>query len=145
MAFMMNVNDVSVFDYGKHLLIAIPYEGFLCDILWPDPDKDVNDWAVYDRGVSFLFGQDVVTEFLNRREMDLICRAHQVVENGYEFFCNRRLVTLFSVPNYCGEFNNTDAVMSVDEDLTCSIRIFKPFEKKDRYQDKGTAITEIEA
>lgn len=30
--------------------------------------------------------------------MDLICRAHQVVEDGYEFFAKRQLVTLFSAP-----------------------------------------------
>lgn len=27
----------------------------------------------------------------------------QVVEDGYEFFAKRQLVTLFSAPNYCGE------------------------------------------
>ena len=31
---------------------------------------------------------------------------HQVVEDGYEFFAKRQLVTLFSAPNYCGEFDN---------------------------------------
>ena len=35
--------------------------------------------------------------------MDLICRGHQVVEDGYEFFGRRQLVTLFSAPNYAGE------------------------------------------
>lgn len=30
----------------------------------------------------------------------------QVVEDGYEFFAKRQLVTLFSAPNYCGEFDN---------------------------------------
>lgn len=38
--------------------------------------------------------------------MDLICRAHQVVEDGYEFFAKRQLVTLFSAPNYCGEVSH---------------------------------------
>jgi len=33
--------------------------------------------------------------------MDLVCRAHQVVEDGYEFFAKRQLITLFSAPNYC--------------------------------------------
>ena len=32
--------------------------------------------------------------------------VHQVVEDGYEFFAKRQLVTLFSAPNYCGEFDN---------------------------------------
>ena len=35
------------------------------------------------------------------KEMDLVCRAHQVVEDGYEFFAKRQLITLFSAPNYC--------------------------------------------
>ena len=34
--------------------------------------------------------------------MDLICRAHMVVEDGYEFWNDRTLVTVFSAPNYCG-------------------------------------------
>lgn len=48
----------------------------------------------------------VVGKFLSKHEFDLICRAHQVVEDGYEFFAKRQLVTLFSAPNYCGEFDN---------------------------------------
>lgn len=55
--------------------------------------------------------------------MDLICRAHQVVEDGYEFFSKRQLVTLFSAPNYCGEFDNAGAMMSVDESLLCSFQV----------------------
>jgi len=58
--------------------------------------------------------------------MDLIARAHQVVEDGYEFFAKRQLVTLFSAPNYCGEFDNSGAIMSVDESLLCSFQILKP-------------------
>jgi serine/threonine-protein phosphatase PP1 catalytic subunit len=65
--------------------------------------------------------------------MDLICRAHQVVEDGYEFFSKRQLVTLFSAPNYCGEFDNAGAMMSVDESLLCSFQILKPAEKKQKY------------
>jgi len=52
-----------------------------------------------------------------------------VVEDGYEFFADRQLVTIFSAPNYCGEFDNAGAVMSVDDSLMCSFRILKPTEK----------------
>ena len=78
-----------------------PLPGLLCDLLWSDPDKDISGWGENDRGVSFTFGADVVTKFLQKHDMDLICRAHQVVEDGYEFFAKRQLVTLFSAPNYC--------------------------------------------
>uniref|UniRef100_A0A8C4X0A4 protein-serine/threonine phosphatase n=1 Tax=Eptatretus burgeri TaxID=7764 RepID=A0A8C4X0A4_EPTBU len=111
--------------------------GLLCDLLWSDPDKDVQGWGENDRGVSFTFGADVVNKFLNRHDLDLICRAHQVVEDGYEFFAKRQLVTLFSAPNYCGEFDNAGAMMSVDETLMCSFQILKPAEKKPKYQYGG--------
>ncbi|KAJ5412491.1 Serine/threonine-specific protein phosphatase/bis(5-nucleosyl)-tetraphosphatase [Penicillium psychrosexuale] len=111
----------------------IPDCGLLCDLLWSDPDKDITGWSENDRGVSFTFGPDVVSRFLQKHDMDLICRAHQVVEDGYEFFSKRQLVTLFSAPNYCGEFDNAGAMMSVDESLLCSFQILKPAEKKQKY------------
>ena len=89
----------------------VPDVGLMCDLLWSDPDTGVNGWAENDRGVSFVFGADVVAAFLEQHDLDLLVRAHQVVEDGYEFFAGRRLVTLFSAPNYCGEFDN--AVSSV--------------------------------
>jgi len=115
----------------------VPDTGLLCDLLWSDPDKETQGWGENDRGVSFTFGADVVAKFLNRHDMDLICRAHQVVEDGYEFFAKRQLVTLFSAPNYCGEFDNAGGMMSVDETLMCSFQILKPSEKKAKYQYGG--------
>ncbi|CAI2179954.1 14888_t:CDS:2 [Funneliformis geosporum] len=115
----------------------VPDTGLLCDLLWSDPDKDIAGWSENDRGVSFTFGPDVVSRFLQKHDMDLICRAHQVVEDGYEFFAKRQLVTLFSAPNYCGEFDNAGAMMSVDETLMCSFQILKPAEKKQKYAYGG--------
>ena len=174
-------------------------------MLWSDPDKDITGWSENDRGVSFTFGPDVVSRFLQKHDMDLICRAHQVsfgegffflcfvvvawffccgvnfsfsvlcdhgvhvlmlmpfsflskvVEDGYEFFAKRHLVTLFSAPNYCGEFDNAGAMMSVDETLLCSFQvrrflfttsckiedlrqILKPAEKKAKYPYGGMNV-----
>jgi hypothetical protein len=52
--------------------------GLLCDLLWSDPDKEVMGWGENDRGVSFTFGPEIVSKFLAKHDMDLICRAHQV-------------------------------------------------------------------
>lgn len=98
-------------------------------------------WGENDRGVSFTFGEDVVAQFLRRHDLDLICRAHQVVEDGYEFFARRQLVTIFSAPNYCGEFDNAGAMMSVDDTLMCSFQILKPAEKKQRLTQAGEGKT----
>lgn len=104
----------------------VPDSGLLCDLLWSDPSQDTNSWGDNDRGVSFTFGGDIVRSFLKKHDLDLIARAHQVVEDGYEFFAGRQLVTVFSAPNYCREFDNAAALMSVEEDLTCSFQVLKP-------------------
>ena len=109
----------------------VPDSGLLCDLLWSDPEADISGWAENDRGVSYTFGEDVVSKFLQKHDYDLIVRAHQVVEDGYEFFADRQLVTIFSAPNYCGEFDNAGAVMAVDESLMCSFRILKPADKRE--------------
>eukprot|EP00967_Tisochrysis_lutea_P099494 scaffold147825_cov28-Tisochrysis_lutea.AAC.3 len=90
----------------------VPDAGLLCDLLWSDPEADIAGWAENDRGVSYTFGADVVSKFLQKHDFDLVVRAHQVVEDGYEFFADRQLVTIFSAPNYCGEFDNAGAVSS---------------------------------
>ena len=110
--------------------IEIPDAGLLCDALWSDPDKDIKGWAENERGVSYTFGPDRVENFISRNDLDLVVRAHQVVENGYEFFAGRKLVTIFSAPNYCGEFDNCGALMRIDENLQCSFKVLKPVDSQ---------------
>ena len=64
----------------------VPDTGLLCDLLWSDPERGVEEYGDNDRGVSFTFGENVVRKFNSKHDLDLICRAHQVVEDGYEFF-----------------------------------------------------------
>jgi len=106
--------------------VDVPDSGLLCDLLWSDPSTDVPAWGENDRGVSYTFGEEIVRTFLQKFDLDLVARAHQVVQDGYEFFAGRHLVTIFSAPNYCREFDNAGAVMSVDEHLLCSFKVIKP-------------------
>lgn len=57
----------------------VPDTGLLCDLLWSDPDKDTQGWGENERGVSFTFGPDLVQMFCKKHDLDLVCRAHQVV------------------------------------------------------------------
>jgi len=118
----------------------VPTKGLLCDLLWSDPDRDTKLWEDNNRGVSFTFGEEVVTRFLQQHHFDLICRAHQVVEDGYEFFARRQLVTIFSAPNYCGEFDNAGAMLSVNEELMCNFHVIEPIRKQISYKYKATAV-----
>lgn len=99
----------------------LPDSGLVCDLLWSDPNPDHSGFETNrTRGVSVTFGADIVQTFLDLHDLDLVVRAHQVVEDGYEFFAERRLVTVFSAPNYGGTFDNAAAVLSIDEKLLCS-------------------------
>ena len=106
----------------------IPDTGLLCDLLWSDPDKDALEYDENDRGVSVIFGEKIVQDFNKKNDLDLIIRAHQVVDDGYEFFAQRQLITIFSAPNYCGEFDNSAGIMIIDESLTCSLKVLRPVE-----------------
>ena len=77
----------------------VPEYGLLNDLLWSDPADMEQDWEANERGVSYCFGKRVITDFLAVHDFDLICRAHMVVEDGYEFFNDKVLVTVFSAPN----------------------------------------------
>jgi serine/threonine-protein phosphatase PP1 catalytic subunit len=77
----------------------VPDYGLLNDLLWSDPADMDQDWESNERGVSYCFGKKVIVDFLARHDFDLVCRAHMVVEDGYEFFNDRLLVTVFSAPN----------------------------------------------
>lgn len=48
----------------------------MCDLLWSDPETGHNGWCESERGVSYIFGSDVVTHFLKKHSLDLIVRAH---------------------------------------------------------------------
>eukprot|EP00397_Hematodinium_sp_SG-2012_P021223 GEMP01021909.1.p1 GENE.GEMP01021909.1~~GEMP01021909.1.p1 ORF type:complete len:381 (+),score=50.42 GEMP01021909.1:26-1168(+) len=113
----------------------IPDQGLMCDLLWSDPmdmrhpSPPVDDgkgWGPNERGVSYTFTPQVVENMCRDLELDLIVRAHQVVEDGYEFFANRRLVTVFSAPNYCGTFDNLAAILIVAHNLKCTFVTLKP-------------------
>ena len=74
----------------------VPDTGLLCDLLWADPDKDIQGWGENDRGVSYTFGPDSVSDFLTKHDLDLVCRAHQVSADidALIYLCTAMVYTL---------------------------------------------------
>jgi serine/threonine-protein phosphatase PP1 catalytic subunit len=54
----------------------VPDTGLLCDLLWSDPENDIQGWGDNDRGVSYVFGHDVIKKFNRRHQLNLIVRGH---------------------------------------------------------------------
>ncbi|KAF4307138.1 putative serine threonine-protein phosphatase ppe1 protein [Botryosphaeria dothidea] len=102
----------------------IPHEGAFCDLVWSDPE-DVDTWAVSPRGAGWLFGDKVSSEFNHVNGLQLIARAHQLVNEGYKYhFKDKDVVTVWSAPNYCYRCGNVASIMSLAEDLNPKFTIF---------------------
>jgi len=104
----------------------IPDNGLMCDMMWSDPSNTVNKWGINNRGISCTYNTLAINSFLKNNKLQLLCRAHQLVSEGYKFFANNKMITVFSAPNYCGNCGNNGAVMKVNENLVCSFIIIKP-------------------
>uniref|UniRef100_A0A8R1DVI0 Serine/threonine-protein phosphatase n=1 Tax=Caenorhabditis japonica TaxID=281687 RepID=A0A8R1DVI0_CAEJA len=111
--------------------VEVSDTGVLADLTWADPEPSILEYAPSPRGVSYLFGRTALRAFLKKHNLRLVVRGHQVVQDGYEFFDDRRLVTIFSAPNYCGQNDNTAVILSVDKKLNLSMTLYRP-EKRDK-------------
>lgn len=103
------------------------------DLVWSDPEElDGGGWAISPRGAGYLFGSKITSEFNRINDLTLICRAHQLVQEGYKFmFPEKDLVTIWSAPNYCYRCGNVAAVLRVDENLHVEEDSFRVFEAVD--------------
>ncbi|PAA52716.1 hypothetical protein BOX15_Mlig023621g1 [Macrostomum lignano] len=100
----------------------------LCDIIWADPMSGVMNvqfsptseslteakWLPNKRGCSFMFSGVALEEVMRMFQTQMLIRGHQVAQNGFLTHHNRRCVTVFSAPGYCGVYNNACSILQVD-------------------------------
>ncbi|KAL0237602.1 hypothetical protein PCE1_000996 [Barthelona sp. PCE] len=93
----------------------IPIIGPLADVAWSDPDAISSGFAKSGRGAGHLFGESEVNCFCHGNDVDIIIRAHQMMDKGFNYhYESKKLVTVWSAPNYCYRYGNAASVMVVD-------------------------------
>ena len=93
----------------------IPSSGAMCYLLWSDPE-DRNGWGISPRGAGFVWGYDCSDEFLYENNLMFVARAHQLIMKGYNWCHNKKVLSIFSAPNYCYRCGNDAAIMEVEDE-----------------------------
>jgi diadenosine tetraphosphatase ApaH/serine/threonine PP2A family protein phosphatase len=93
----------------------IPHEGAFCDLVWSDPEDVSGSWQLSPRGAGYLFGKRVTDEFHQVNDLQFLARAHQLVMEGRKYHFDKRLVTVWSAPNYCYRCGNVAAILEIGE------------------------------
>ncbi|KAJ6236334.1 serine/threonine-protein phosphatase pp2a-related [Anaeramoeba flamelloides] len=120
----------------------VPHEGAMCDMLWSDPDETTKEWEINPRGAGFNFGKLVVEKFNKINSLKIIARAHQLCQDGFQYSFDKKLVTVWSAPNYFYRCANKASVMIVNNELDHSFKVFEaaPPEKRNVKHRKTTSI-----
>ncbi|VDD77828.1 unnamed protein product [Mesocestoides corti] len=98
---------------------------------WSEPDHEIASWEQNPAGLAYLYGPLVVSDFCDKLNIQQIIRSNELLEKGYEFFSDQRLLTIFSVPNYLGTFTNDGALVEITKnaeagEISCRVKIIKP-------------------
>ena len=84
------------------------------DALWSDPETGGDHQSSSPRGSGVSrFSAERLKAFVTNNNLQLVVRAHECVQNGYEYFADGLLLTLFSASSYCNQHNNDGAIVSV--------------------------------
>lgn len=69
--------------------------------LWNDPKENIDrhDYSIRGDGI-FVFGKALVDEFLEMNNLSKIIRAHEVFPEGFKFFFDKKLLSLFTSEEY---------------------------------------------
>lgn len=98
----------------------------ITDLLWSDPNDEVQGFQSSPRGVSNLFGQNEAEKFLKANNLSMIIRSHEFCSEGtaFPFGKDGGVITVFSASNYCGTMNSS-AVLRIDEHLLLHFVMFQ--------------------
>jgi serine/threonine-protein phosphatase 5 len=101
-----------------------PELGLMSDLLWSDPQPFPGK-SPSKRGVGYAFGPDITEAFLERNNLHLLVRSHEVKEEGYLVEHGGKTITVFSAPNYCDSMGNKGALIHFDDTLEASFVQFE--------------------
>jgi diadenosine tetraphosphatase ApaH/serine/threonine PP2A family protein phosphatase len=131
------LEQIQEFDRRKE----IPSGGAVSDLVWSDPDEGLasGEWGNSQRGAGFLFGPRPANEFCHNNKLAFIARAHQMATDGFQWYFgdDRKVVTVWSAPNYMYRCGNKASVMVVSGTLEPDFKTFDAVPSEKRVVPQG--------
>jgi len=126
--------NLTTIETGLHLRrrVEVPQQGALCDLVWSDPDENVSGYVMNQRGAGWIFGYDVTEKFVKKNNLSLICRSHQLVQEGFKYIFGDFCCTVWSAPNYCYRCGNMASVLKIFPDGSRDVVYFDAVPSTDR-------------
>lgn len=76
----------------------------------------INGWMQDPKSNEEYFLEEVTERFEKKNKIDLIICGRHLMEDGFRFFHNNKLISLFSTPNF-GINRNKGAIIEIDENM----------------------------
>ena len=110
----------------------LPSEGILSDIVWSDPEGQVDGFEESPRGAGYFFGKSVSDSFCESNQIDCVLRSHQLCGKGYLCLFDNKIITVWSAPNYCKRNINKGSVLEIDELFTFRFVLYDEAKEKNK-------------
>jgi hypothetical protein len=94
-------------------------------IIGNDGVCDGNNHHIQYKQQSNQLFQLFSSQFVHINNLKLICRAHQLVHEGYKYMFDEKLVTVWSAPNYCYRCGNIASILSFTDANTREPKLFQ--------------------
>lgn len=83
-------------------------------IMWNDPKSELQGFVNSFRGSGiFFFGEEVFNDFMRINNLEYLIRAHECFPEGYRWFFNKKLLSIFSSANYRGSYSPNPASYAI--------------------------------
>ncbi|KZO95659.1 Metallo-dependent phosphatase [Calocera viscosa TUFC12733] len=138
-----SIDQIKVLDRFRE----IPHEGPMTDLVWSDPDMQIEDFMISPRGAGYNFGSQIVRKFLEINHMSHILRAHQLCMEGFSVAFDNRLSTVWSAPNYCYRAGNAASILEIGPGQEMHFNVFEAAPENERdgpAQAQQAAMMQVE-
>lgn len=110
-------------------------QSILLDLMWSDPLLGEPENLTMSEEKREIFGsgsipqkftQDRLTKFMKDNNLHMIIRSHEIVQEGYEPSPNGALITITSVTDYMGKYQNAAAITIIRKNNEIQPKVIFP-------------------